>query len=187
MRILILSDLHSAQKILVPLRQYLENQLFDLILIAGDLTTRSAKAMQFLVDLETILASKHLPWQAIHGNSDAPEIIEYLKIHHHNLHFKPYQMKGYNFLGIGGFGDELPPYELKLNDAILLTHIPPRRHAILKPLNNAPLIHISGHIHRLAKYEDIGKTRFISIPSALNNKAAILRLPSRKVQFIHFD
>lgn len=189
MRILAVSDLHSHKPFLPALSHFLEKNKFDLCLITGDFTTRFSDYWPYIKEFEAILDKFNLPWFGIHGNNDPEEIIDYLKESGHNLHFTPHLFQQYNLVGIG-WGEDLPPYDLKLdNNTILLTHQPPQikdSQFLIhnKQLTNAPLLHLAGHIHSWAHVTDIGTTRYINIPTAMNNSAAIIDLPSRHVEFI---
>lgn len=201
MRILALADFHSQKHILEDLKTFLQEENFDLAVIAGDLTIPGPAAYPYILSLDDILEKHQLPWLAVHGNNDPPEVIQFLHATSRNLHFEPKQFSGYHFIGIGGWGDELPPYDIKTEGAILITHIPPtlRRspqpptlsrsfHSPLHPhpstLRDSPLLHLAGHIHHHAKITDIGPTRVVNIPAALLGRAAIIELPNRKVEFI---
>lgn len=186
MRILAISDLHSHKSFLLSLSDYLNKEKFDLCLISGDITNRYSDYMTYLISLENIFSKFSLPWYCIHGNNDHENTIEYLKKAHRDLHFSPVKFQNYRLAGIG-WGSELPPYELALDqDTIFLTHEPPTipTSKIQQNLSNFPLLHICGHKHSWARFQDIGNTRVIIIPAAINNRIATIDLPSRQIKFI---
>lgn len=189
MKILAISDLHSHLSFFPILSNLLSREKFDLCLIPGDIVIRNSDYWNYLTALEEIFSKFSLPWYCVHGNNESIDIINYLKDTKHDLHYAPQHFQKYRLVGIG-WGDDLPPYELNLNqNTILLTHQPPRIqnsqflfHNI--KLTSAPLLHLAGHIHSWARVIDIGPTRYINIPAALNHFAATITLPSRQVRFI---
>jgi Icc-related predicted phosphoesterase len=109
------------------------------------------------------------------------------------IHLKVKRFRGHKFFGIGGWMEDLTTLDkLKksLKNAILLTHIPPKRP--LKSLDDSranlieggPLIHLCGHLHAPGAVFRIGDTLVVKIPSAMYGKAAILEMPERKIKFI---
>ncbi|MDO8513909.1 MAG: metallophosphoesterase family protein [bacterium] len=187
MKILLLSDSHSDHWVLNSLKSLLDKEEFDLAIIPGDITNRGLDAIKYIQKFADIFEDKKLNWLAVHGNNDPDEVIDFLKSERRDLHFYPREIGNYKFLGIGGWGDELPPYELRFDqNTVLVTHFPPPAISSKKQFNPAcqPLIQISGHHHRWQKVQDIGSTRLINIPGSKDeHKAGILTLPQRQVSF----
>ncbi len=190
MKIIALTDLHGQKKPLQNLDKYLENNKFDLLLFCGDLLDRWDSTLEYMIDFEHILAKHKLNWLCVHGNNEPSTIVNYLKVTERNLHYEPKKINQYTFMGIGGWGYELPPYPLNFDPrTILLTHIPPHIKDQNPPeLKNAPLLHLSGHMHHWQKVRKAGKTTIVNIPSAgYKNKAITIELPSLKTTFITLE
>lgn len=186
MKILAFSDLHSGPQVLTNLNIYLQKEKFDLALIAGDITNPGSNALEYITALAKIFSRYNLPWLCVHGNNDRQPVIDYLISNHLDLHFHKATFGSYHLVGIGGWGDELPPYKLKFDEkTIFITHIPPRTNSKPPTLISQPILHISGHIHTWQRFYDIGKTRIINLPSVkFTNTIAIIALPERSVEFI---
>ena len=186
MKILVISDLHNDQPILRKLDILLGKEKFDLAIIPGDINNPHPNNIDYVEALDNIFIKHDLRWLAVHGNNDPSEVINYLNKKDLNLHYKPQDIGGYHLEGIGGWGYDLPPYKLTLDQkTILVTHIPPRNHDSNPPkIQNTPLIHLAGHLHHLQKYYDLTNTLVINIPSAKStNHYAILNLPNKTPTF----
>lgn len=189
MKILLLSDLHGHKKTLDKIFALLDKQSFDLAIISGDITNREPFALQYIQKVYELFSSRNIPLYTVHGNNDPPEVINFLNTHNLNLHYKPAYFSGYQLVGIGGWGDELPPYNFSLDQkTIFVTHIPSSLKSTntIPPATNQPLIHISGHVHSWQRTYKVGNTTIINVPGAAAiSKAAVLTLPKISIEFIH--
>jgi Icc-related predicted phosphoesterase len=129
----------------------------------------------------------------VHGNSESEKMIDLMRRKNILIHLREKKYLGYKFFGIGGWMEDLTtPDRLKksLKNAILLTHIPPKRPlkalegTPFNQIEGGPLIHLCGHLHAPGAVFRIGETLVIKIPSAMYGEAAILEMPGRKVKFI---
>lgn len=187
MKILSISDLHSGQKILETMDLLFSKNKFDLVIVPGDITNPNLDALDYIKRLDSIFKSHDQRWLAVHGNNDRESVIEYMVNNHLNLHFEPQTIGGYHFVGIGGWADELPPYELKLDQkTIIVTHIPPKISNTNFLPEKSPLLHISGHHHDWERFRDLGPTRLINVPSVkFSNRAALITLPEKSINFFN--
>lgn len=187
MKILIISDLHSDRDVLKSVGALLSNESFDLAILPGDITNREPNALRYANDIDTLFNNHQLNYLMVHGNNDPPEVIEFFKQRGKNLHYKPINYASFEFFGVGGWGDELPPYKLCFSQkSILVTHIPPHTNpkGNKQAFKNNPLIHISGHLHQKEKVFVWGETIIINTPGLKDtNRGGVLDLPSKSIYF----
>jgi len=197
MRILALSDLHSEEVILGKLKELVDRERFDLILILGDITQRGP--LSYAEDLLDVLRGERV--LAIHGNMDTQQVVDLLEKKGFLLHLKKAEMGEWNFIGFGGssptpFGTPIEYSEeqiyselsmMRMNSkTILVTHSPPydsgvdRTSAGVSAGSKAirriieekkPFINICGHIHEGEGETVIGSTRIVKVPAANSGRA----------------
>ncbi|NYZ78806.1 metallophosphoesterase [Candidatus Micrarchaeota archaeon] len=202
MRVLALSDLHAEEAVLEGLRNLLEKERFNLILIVGDITQRGP--VSYAEDLLDALGEENI--LAIHGNMDTQQVIEVLEKRGIFFHLKNVEMGGWNFVGFGGssptpFGTPTEYSEEQIyselsrismnSKTILVTHSPPYDSGVDRTSKGVsagskavrriieekkPFMNICGHIHESEGEAIIGSTRIIKVPPAMNGKAIEIEL-----------
>jgi Icc-related predicted phosphoesterase len=194
-KILCLSDIHNHQQFLRSLNEHLAKNKYDLILCAGDVVSRpNKKAFDFLKEFINIICNLHqTKLYMVHGNNETEKMIDLMRKKNVLIHLKVKRFRGHKFFGIGGWMEDLTtPDKLKksLKNAILLTHISPKRPlksldgSRANPIEGGPQIHLCGHLHAPGAIWRIGETLVIKIPSAMYGGAAVLKMPGRKIKFI---
>lgn len=190
MKILVLTDLHGQRDILAKLTIHLSQQRYDGVFMLGDLCNRhDIKALEYAADFIDLITQKYsLPLYLVHGNNEPDSVKLLYQQKNITVHFNEKRLGDYQIIGIG-YGDDFPTDPYFAKDKILLTHEPPRAAAISQmeqkgELLNAPILHFSGHLHGMQTIRQIGRTVFVQVPSAMLGKAAVLQLPSIKVEFI---
>ncbi len=201
MNILVLSDIHSSLDNLKKLVEKAEEELIDLVVIAGDLTNfgdeNDTEKVLNILSLYKILA--------IPGNLDTPMVIDVLEENNQNLHDKKIKQGKWTFAGFGGslmtrpgkvlVTEEQIMNSLKKNASgeslILVTHMPPKNTKLDHLFNGEhggsesvkkiikdrqPEIHLCGHIHEAYGEEKIGKTLSINIGAVKDGRALMLYL-----------
>jgi Icc-related predicted phosphoesterase len=211
MRVLALSDLHAEEAVLEGLRNLLEKERFNLILIVGDITQRGP--VSYAEDLLDALGGENV--LAIHGNMDTQQVIEVLEKRGIFFHLKKVEIGGWNFVGFGGSSptpfetpieyseeqiyDELS--RMRVNSkTILVTHSPPYNSGVDKTSRGVnagsrairkiieerkPLMDICGHIHEAEGETVIGNTKVIKVPPAMDGKALELELEDASTKIIN--
>ena len=190
-----LADLHNAKSALRLLNEHLSHHKYDLVLCAGDIVSRPNKnGMDFLKEFINIICELHQTKMfMVHGNNETGMMIDLMRKKNVLIHLREKRYKGYKFFGIGGWMEDLTtPDRLKksLNNAILLTHIPPKRPpkapsgSRVNSIEGGPLVHLCGHLHAPGAIWRIGETLVIKIPTAMYGEAAVLEMPGRKIKFI---
>lgn len=183
--ILLISDLHDSVSGLRKLKEWCQNSTFDLVLSAGDLT--STPNPNQIKALKTILSllPQNVPFLGIAGNNEREETIAWMK--EQNLFLEEKKLFGLRFVGISGWGEDIPqisePFDQK---TILITHVPPknfpRGRIETEKFKNQPKMHFFGHLHHDFFERKIGDIRVIHIPSLLLGKGLVLTLPNFKIK-----
>ncbi|NJE46547.1 YfcE family phosphodiesterase [Thermococcus sp. GR7] len=189
MRLLAVTDIHGNSKMSKKLAETLQNEDFDALLIAGDLThfTGAETAEKVLEPLMNL----GKPIIAVHGNCDGrdvPELLEELGISAHN---KRVELDEIGIVGIGG--SNITPFntvwelseeeirgilEQNYHDGdVVLSHAPPyntivdRVHSGLHVGSRAlrefikekqPPLVVCGHIHEGRGIDRIGETPIVN-------------------------
>jgi len=214
MRILALSDFHSEEVILEKLKELVDRERFDLILIVGDITQRGP--LSYAEELLDVLRGERV--LAIHGNMDTEQVVDLLEMKGFLLHLKRAEVGEWNFVGFGGssptpFGtpieySEEQIYEelsrMRINSkTILVTHSPPYGSGVDKTSagtsagsksirriieEKKPFMDICGHIHEEEGEAVVGSTKIVKVPPAMQGKAAEIVVGERvEVKFIQLS
>ncbi|NJD99386.1 YfcE family phosphodiesterase [Thermococcus sp. LS1] len=189
MRLLAVTDIHGNSRMSKKLAETVQNEDFDALLIAGDLTHFTGAETAEKV-LEPIM-NLGKPIIAVHGNCDGrdvPGLLEKLGITVHN---KRAELNGLGIIGIGG--SNITPFntvwelsEEEIRDIleqnyhdgdIILSHVPPyntiadRVHSGIHVGSRAlrefieekqPPLVVCGHIHEGRGIDRIGETLIVN-------------------------
>ena len=181
MKIALISDLHGQQKTIGSVSKIISKHAPDCLIASGDLTNRGD--LSFLKRLFAVFSSSKIPCLVIWGNSDSIEVREQISKSPYNLNLKLKKIGKYNIYGIGEGDDPLEIDPKKIAGSILVTHKPPLLSAISQKLNNAPLYHISGHIHTKHTYRKFISTTLIQVPTLQGREYAIFEPDQDKLKF----
>ncbi|UCE91598.1 MAG: metallophosphoesterase family protein [Methanobacteriota archaeon] len=199
LNLLVCSDIHGSKKALKALRNAVEDDPFDAVVICGDLTTDgSPKFARALLDS---LRTKVI---AVPGNCDSKAVASLLDMAEASVHGKRGEVKGVKFFGFGGappspYGTpfEIPEevMALKLREVgvrggVMVTHTPALgmndrsasghsmgSKAILDIASELrPRLALSGHVHE-ARGETVSRgTVFVNPGAAKDGYYAKVRL-----------
>lgn len=196
MRILQLSDLHGATRVLDESPALIDAHDPDLVLVTGDITNFGP--LDYARDLFAVLPDRSY---GIPGNCDPLEIVPLMEQLGVNLHGRKVEVEGETLIGFGG-SSPTPfhtPFELSEDTihrelrplmeprAILATHAPARghvdtvrggSHAGSRAVESlvadfAPKALLSGHIHE-ARGVESGETTFVNPGPAYDGNAAVV-------------
>jgi len=183
MSILVITDLHSQQKILRPLEQTIARLQPEAIFCLGDLTVYGPSAG--LYTDEFLLACGH-PRRSVlvvSGNNDDPMCLAKLEAENCLLDYKEADVAGTRVVGLG-YEPADEPFHPNLEGAVLLSHLPPKQQSLPPGFTGGPKFHFAGHIHSAQKIWQLGATTVVQVPSAMSMRAAILDMDSNQVEFI---
>ncbi len=189
MKIFVVTDLHGQRSALLGVNRHLKANRYDAAFMLGDLCDQhDPKALNYARDFIDLLAAHRLPLYVVHGNQESSSVKLLFQQRGVSVHFNQRSLGEYEVVGVG-FGDAFPVDPSFASGKILLTHEPPRAATIrtMKAkgvLPNAPIIHLAGHLHKLARAHQLGRTVLAQIPAAVDMRAAELELPSCQVKFI---
>jgi putative phosphoesterase len=168
--LLVCSDLHGSERAIEVLKNAVEDDPFDVIVICGDFTTNGSPKY-----VKEVLASVQTPILGVPGNCDSKAIIEVLDKAGASLHARRAEVKGLKFFGFGGAppSPHGMPFEVKeeimaqklrevgVRKGVMVTHTPPLGMNDLSDTGHnmgskalldvarefRPRLALSGHIH----------------------------------------
>jgi len=183
LNILVFSDLHDRVIGLQKLNFWLENNKFDLALCCGDITSAQTKNQIERVGNIISLFKKHnLEFFSIAGNNEREETVSFMQ--KNNVFLEEKEFANWHLVGISSWGDIMPQLSKPIDQkTILLTHVPPKLSGKIN-LNNAPLLHLHGHIHSAYNRKVIEMTTIISVPPLMNGQALSLTLPNLQTKIL---
>jgi Icc-related predicted phosphoesterase len=189
MLVFVCTDLHGQGRTLVSIDRQLNQKKYDAVFMLGDLcNTHDPRALFFAEDFVDLIKKHSLPLFVVHGNQEPESVRLLFQQRGVTVHFNARQLGPYSVVGVG-YGDTFPLDPDFARGKILLTHEPPRA-AMIKQmvkrgsLPNAPLMHLCGHLHQLARVHEIGETLLVQVPSAESGRAAEVDLDQRKITFL---
>jgi Icc-related predicted phosphoesterase len=183
LNILIFSDMHDQLIGLEKLNFWLENNKFDLALSCGDLSSAQTKnQVQRVRKIIDIFKNHHLPFLTIAGNNEREETINAME--KASVFLEEKEISGWHLVGISGWGDIMPRLTKPIDqNTILVTHVPPKLSGKIN-LNNAPFLHLHGHLHCAYNRKVIGNTTIITVPPLMRGQGLNLKLPSLETKVL---
>ena len=185
MKIFILTDLHSQTHIFPRLSSALDRLQPDIVFCLGDLTDGKRTAVAYTEAFLTLFEERGLPLLCISGNNDAAKSLSMLEARGCLIDYRERSLGDIKVVGLGYHASE-SPFVPDLRDAVLLSHLPPRRNSVPAHVKNIPRFHFAGHFHSRATTWPLGGTTVVQVPTAQDYRAAVLRLPEGVVEFIRF-
>lgn len=181
MKIVLASDLHSQSKCIHYLNKIITNHDPDGLIISGDIC--NGDDFDYWNKISHFLAQCQIPVFLIWGNNEGNQIIRTIEKTKFSIHLKEKKIDGFRFFGIGETDQPIiiPPKSIK--DSILVTHRPPLKSAIIRLVPNAPLVHISGHLHSVAKLTKYPSTTHISVPALQDGLFGLFEVERMSVRF----
>lgn len=204
MRVLFLTDLHSASGYLAPLIE--RERDVDLVLLGGDITSFGSAAHAEAM-IEPLLASFPIV-RCVHGNVDLPDVIPWLEGRGLSLHGRGEVIGDVGFFGCGGsnFTPMHTPIEYseatiedlleqgldcvrKAECKVLVCHCPPRDTALDRMFagknvgstslrtflqREAVTLCLSGHIHEAVGTERVGNALVVNPGSFCTGRYAVV-------------
>ena len=183
--LLVCSDLHGSEKALDVLRNAMEDDPFDVVIICGDFTSNGApKYVKEVLDLVRI------PLLGVPGNCDSKAIVDLLDRTGASVHGRLVEIKKLRFYGFGGAppSPHRMPFEIDENTmaeklrevgvrrGVMVTHTPALgmndlssagynmgSNAILEACRELrPRLALSGHVHEARGEETSQGTVFLN-------------------------
>lgn len=181
--ILVFSDMHDRVTGPANLEHWLAQEKFDLVLCCGDITSaQTPNQISQIKKILDVIKKVKLPFYCIFGNNEREESIQYLR--QEEVFLEEANIFGYHLVGISGWGETMPPLKNPINqNTILLTHVPPQLKGKVN-LNNAPFLHLHGHVHMPYNKKIISNTTIISVPPLMNGAALKITLPKIEVKIL---
>ena len=199
MDLLVCSDLHGSDSAKELLRNALEDDPFDAVIICGDFTTDGSTKY-----VREIIESVNLPLLAVPGNCDSVAVASLLDEMEKSVHSKRVKLGGAKFFGFGG-APPSPygmPFEVEedvmagklraaaVRGGIMVTHTPAYgmndmgshgqhmgSRAILEVATEfLPRLALSGHVHECRGSEVRKGTMFVNPGAAKDGYYAKIRL-----------
>lgn len=184
MRILAMSDMHSSENALQLLKERLQRDRPDLLVLAGDITNFGpVEYASAVVDV-----AKGVQTLAIHGNCDPAPVRDFLSTAGVSVHqeFRPFEK--YTFVGLGG--SPPPMMEIpQITDLIIISHVPPKGYNDSTPRGHAgsgrllsmveklhPILVISGHIHESPGAVKENGAVFVNPGAAMDGHYAVIEV-----------
>jgi Icc-related predicted phosphoesterase len=112
MRLLFMTDIHSATKEASLLAAKAEQLGADLILIGGDFS--NSGSLKIAEEIISLFGSAKL--FAVPGNMDSPEIADFLRERGVSIHRDKQRFMGYTFIGLGGGKPVNTYYRLNISE-----------------------------------------------------------------------
>jgi len=183
MKILVVTDLHSQQKVLPVLENTFEQTQPDAVFCLGDLTVVGPSAAIYTEEFFFICNKNNRPVIYVSGNNDDPTTIEVMKQNGSLLDYQEQAIDTMRVIGLG-YGPPSEPFTPNLRGAILLTHVPPWPKIVPASVTNVPAYHFAGHLHHFERIWRLGNTMVIQVPTAMNFRAVLFDLSGGSVAFI---
>ncbi len=174
--LLVCSDLHGSDEAMDVLKNAVEDDPFDAVVICGDFTTNGSPKY-----VKEVLISVQVPILGVPGNCDTKAVVDVLEKAGASVHGRRAEVKGMRFFGFGGAppSPHRMPFEVKedvmaqrlrevgVRKGVMVTHTPALgmndlsamgynmgSEAILGVVQEfRPRLALSGHIHE-ARGED---------------------------------
>lgn len=178
--LLLVSDLHGQAFTLKYLEQIIDKEKPDGVIISGDITARGDTAFYDL--LEKVIRRSKAEGFIVGGNSDVPYAIAHINNSRYSAHLRDRDFGKHVIFGLSETDD---PVDISSNigGKILITHRPPLLNSLKGKFKNAPLVHISGHIHTRKTAHRYPSTLHISVPTLQSGEYAILDTNTMEVEF----
>lgn len=199
LKIIAVADFHDDEEALERLIKHLEEEVYDYLLIAGDVGVKFSYAEDLINGVDK-RRTFYVP-----GNNEPPDVVELFSREKMNIHGKVVEL--HTGLLLAGFGysnptpfhtpGELSEEEIRKGlsntpcekDCILLTHVPPK--GILDETKRGdhigssslmefvektkPKLHVFGHVHEVVGIKR-GETTFVNLPPAFSLRAGFIEL-----------
>ena len=184
MKILAMGDLHSSENALHLLKERIQRDRPDVLVLAGDITNFGPEDyVRAVLD-----AANGVQTLAVHGNCDPAPVREVLTSAGVSIHQEFRPVEKYTFVGLGG--SPPPMMEIpQITDLIIVSHVPPKGYNDLSPRGHMgsnrllsmvkklhPIMVISGHIHESpGAAKDMG-TVFVNPGAAMDGHYAVIEV-----------
>jgi Icc-related predicted phosphoesterase len=126
------------------------------------------------------------PLFCISGNNDVPQSLKVLEDRGYLIDYQERYIGDTKVVGMG-YAEQEAVFNPDLRDSLLLTHLPPRRRSVPPDVTNVPRFHFAGHYHSRESIWRLNKTFVVQVPTAMNFRAATLRLPKGWIEFIDLE
>lgn len=185
MKLALISDLHSRRECPDYLSAIIEKEKPDAVVCSGDITTRNDT--EYIKKIFEIINRASLTGFFVWGNSDENDVIEEIVKSTFNIHLNKKSYGGYDFFGLS-YLDDYPAFDTsEIKGSIFVTHRPPIKANLEIESPNAPLIHISGHLHKPAFVKKYPSTTHIQVPTLMDGRFGILETDEMTVRFKNLE
>lgn len=181
MKLLLITDLHSQKTCIEYLKEILKKEKPQGIIISGDITV--SDDTHFLQKVFALIEETGAEGFVIWGNADMPQVQKQILSSPYNVHLKQRHLDDLTLFGIS-YMEDYPAFDpSNIKDSILITHQPPLKQNLERPVNNAPQYHISGHLHKAAFVKKYSSTTHIQVPTLMDKRYATFDPTSSTVDF----
>ena len=202
--LLVCSDLHGSERAMEVLRNALEDDPFDVVVVCGDFTTDGSTKY-----VREVLDAVEVPFLAVPGNCDSMAVAALLEEQQKSVHSKRVNLAGVKFFGFGGAppSPHGMPFEVEetviadklrgvaVRGGVMVTHTPAygmndlsayaghtgSKGILEVAVEYRPRLALSGHIHESRGSEVRKGTMFVNPGAAKDGCYAKIRL-GRKVK-----
>ncbi|OQA53224.1 MAG: Calcineurin-like phosphoesterase superfamily domain protein [candidate division WS2 bacterium ADurb.Bin280] len=181
MKLALISDLHSQKACLRSVEKISNQQKIGGIICSGDNTV--GDDAEFIRQIFSILKREGKRGFFIWGNSDQENVRKEILENDFNIHLEKKEFLSLKIFGLSYMEDYVAFDSSLVKGSIFVTHQPPIQQALLKKCQNAPLMHISGHLHKKAFVKEYPATTHIQVPTLIDGRYALLDEKTKEVEF----
>jgi len=179
MKIVIVSDLHAQLRTIEYLREIIDLEKPEALIVSGDIT--SSGEVNFAEQLFELFKNLEAVF-LVCGNADLGEAKDFLETSEYSIDKKCKIYKKIKICGLS-YPEETPLVGEDLGGSIFVTHRPPVKALLGAKYPNSPKYHISGHLHTVGFAKKHKATTQIQVPTLQDGKYALFVPEKDLIQF----
>lgn len=198
---LLFSDLHTSNKMLYKLRDFVVKNKIDLLIFSGDIVNMG-EPVWFAEKFNDVVEETKVPIAWVPGNNDFGRAYHKVNAKLKSVEGRIVEILGKKFTGVGGspaswegqYAGETMKENMKIGGTVFLSHYPPPgvlnyqkfdvpSPTSLKKFSDSPAVHICGHVHHQWGVAYLGQTKVIKLASLETGHFAIMDLDDLSVEF----
>lgn len=201
---LLFSDLHTSNKMLSKLGDFLNENKISLLIFVGDIVNMG-EPVWFAERFIDFLDKYQLPFVWVPGNNDFGRAYHKVNAKYKSVEGRYTKLFEREFTGVGGspaswegqYAGEHMQENTKIGGSIFLSHYPPpgvlnyQKFDLPSPtseknFSDSPLVHICGHVHHQWGVAYLGQTKVVKLASLETGQFAIMDLDDLSIEFKRF-